>query len=352
MVLVWFGLFSLGFFFFVKEIRNFKEKIESKRESHFEKGFKAQFIKDQSQKGPESTIEMRDLGRERLLTVMTTKVYTQFSPEELVELYNELSLRMGSIERSREANDVSLVEMYFYVCCFLGRDQEADLVFKRLRDRFGDSSPRVRVMKATLLEINENDGAAMGYLETLLRQMEYDADSTSYLMLSKKLLAIKLRNNKKNEVQMLKDTLAVVEKFPLDPELQWMLADLYVATGELAKSIFCVEEVILAMPFNYVAFARIAELLYYRYIREFSDKNSKKKKEGLPVLERALENALRSVELSELFLKGWTLVATISKELENKQQLLKLSQAKLKEISEVSNPNDSRIAKKFLQKLF
>lgn len=295
---------------------------------------------------------MRDLARERLLTVMTTKVYTQFDPEELVDLYNELSLRMGAIERSQEANNVSLVEMYFYVCCFLGRDQEADLVFKRLRDRFGDSSPRIRVMKATLLEINENDGVAMEYLEDLLKKMEYDADSTSYLMLSKKLLAIKLRNNKNNEVQMLKDTLDLIEKFPLDPELQWMCADLYVATAELSKAIFCIEEVILAMPFNYVAFARIAELLYYRYIREFGDKHSKKRKEGVPLLEQALENALRSVELSELFLKGWTLVATIAKQLENKQQLLNLSQAKLQEINETSNPGDSRIAKKFLQKLF
>ncbi|KAL3230199.1 hypothetical protein RNJ44_01562 [Nakaseomyces bracarensis] len=295
---------------------------------------------------------MRDLGRERLLSVMTTKVYTQFDAEELVDLYNELVLRMGSIERSREANDVSLVEMYFFVCCFLGRDQEADLVFKRLRDRFGDSSPRIRVMKATLLEINENDGAAMGYLENLLRGMEYDADSTSYLMLSKKLLSIKLRNNKKNEVQMLKDTLAVIEKFPLDPELQWMCAELYASSGELTKAAFCIEEVILAMPFNYVAFARLAELHYYRYLREFGDKNSKKRKEGLPLLERALQNALRSVELSELFLKGWTLVATISKELENKSQLLAMSKSKLEEISDVSNPNDSRIAKKFLQKLF
>lgn len=292
---------------------------------------------------------MRDLRREKLLTVMTTRAYTRFEPQELVQLYNELLMRMGKLERSSEPNDVSLLEMYFYVCCYLGKDQEMSLVFQRLRDRFGESSPRVAVMKATMMEVEGNDSsAAKQYLEGRLKELEYDADSVSYVMLSKKLLALKMRDLKKNPQQQLKETLALIEKFPLDPELQWVCSELYYSLKDLDKAIYCIEEVLVAMPFNYVAFARLSELLYYKYVREFQDKPAKRR--DTAALQQALDNALRSVELSELFLKGWSLVATISKELD-KPQLLQLSKKKLQEISEVSNSNDARIAKKFLQKM-
>lgn len=91
---------------------------------------------------------------------------------------------------------------------------------------------------------------------------------------------------------------------------------------------------------------RLSETLYYEALRS-------KKQTKTELLEKALKNALRSVELSELYLKGWALVNIISRELgRNKQNdLIKLSASKLNEISAKSNNKDKITAELILNKI-
>ena len=94
------------------------------------------------------------------------------------------------------------------------------------------------------------------------------------------------------------------------------------------------------MPFNYVGFARLSEVQYYAAMKE--------KKESKELLQESLNYALRAVELSGLYLKGWTFVAVTAQLLEGKDKILALAVEKLKEISKVSNSNDRKAAERIL----
>ena len=99
------------------------------------------------------------------------------------------------------------------------------------------------------------------------------------------------------------------------------------------------------MPFNYVGFAQLAEVMYYKAESVRSDNTQRE-----VALKAALNNALRSVELSETCLRGWTLIAVISKRLGTKPLLLDLATKKLQEISNSPNMLDKVTAEFILEK--
>ena len=285
--------------------------------------------------------------RERFLTIMSTRLYTQLEPQETLDLHDELEryLRAGDPSIS-EAQNLSLIEMLFYLSVYLGYDVNAQVLYGTLRDRLGERSPRLYVMNATLKQINESDPEAIAYLEKLLaEEYEFDSDPATYGLIAKKLLAIKwelARAAGQSTDELMRELVALIEKLPLDPELWWYLGDLYVQQGRLPEAKYCFEEVVLIMPFNYVAFARLAEVQYYAALRE---KDAKKD----AMLQEALNYALRAVELSGLYLKGWSFVAVTAQLLQGKDKVLALAVAKLKEISKVSNSNDRKAALHILE---
>ena len=99
------------------------------------------------------------------------------------------------------------------------------------------------------------------------------------------------------------------------------------------------------MPFNYVGFAQLAEVMYYKAESVGGDDAKRE-----AVLKTALNNALRSVELSETCLKGWTLIAVICKKLNTKPLLLELATKKLQEITNSPNVLDKATAEFVLEK--
>ncbi|CAB4254972.1 similar to Saccharomyces cerevisiae YJR088C EMC2 Member of a transmembrane complex required for efficient folding of proteins in the ER [Maudiozyma barnettii] len=284
--------------------------------------------------------------RERFLTIMSTKLYTALEPAELNELYEELMIYMkrGDVHLS-EAQNMSLMEMLFYLNVYMSCDVNAKVIYNSLRDRLGERSAKLYVMNATLMQINENDIVALKYLEKLINEeYEFDSDPASYGIIMKKILAIKFELSKAGKLDkendILKESIDLVEKLPLDPELWWYLGETYYKAGQLDEAKYCFEEVVLIMPFNYVGFAKVAEVTYYKALQS-------KDKESL--LDESLKNALRSVELSGLYLKGWSFVAVTSKALGNKQEVLSLATNKIQEIQNVSNSRD-KIAAEFIIK--
>ncbi|EJS43069.1 YJR088C [Saccharomyces arboricola H-6] len=290
----------------------------------------------------------KNLVREKLLTIMNTKVYTQFNPEQLVELENELEIYLKSGDSGlTEGNYFFLMEMIFYVLVYLNQDVDAQVIYNTLRDRLGESSYKMVIMRATLLQINGDDKGAIEYLENLLKDdLEYETDFVTYVSIAKKLIAIKTSSKDLNQEAVLKELVALTDKFPLDAELWWYTGEIYFEMGQFEKSRYCLEQVLCITPFNYTCFARLSETLYYEALRS-------KKQGKLELLDKALKNALRSVELSELYLKGWALVNVISRELGrgNKNDLVKLSESKLKEISTKSNTKDKITAELILNKI-
>ncbi|CCF56375.1 hypothetical protein KAFR_0B00770 [Kazachstania africana CBS 2517] len=288
-----------------------------------------------------------DVVRDRFLAIMQSKLYTQFNAEETAKLHGELSVFLQYNEVSiKETDYLSLCEMLFYLCVYLSKDVDAQIIYNSLRDRLGENSAKLQVMNATLLQINENDTIASKYLEKLIRDSyEYDSDSRSYLIVAKKLLSLKI-GKLSNENEILKELISLVEKFPLDAELWCYMGEIYWKMGQLSRSIYCFEEVLVIMPFNYVIFSRIAELYYYKARR--LDKGKQKMEESL---NKGLKNALRSGELSESYLKGWSLVATISKLLGDKKDVLNVATKRLVEISKISNEKDKITAEYILDQL-
>ena len=171
--------------------------------------------------------------RERFLTIMSTRLYTQLEPQEVLDLHDELEryLRRGDAGLS-EPQSLSLVEMLFHLSVYLGYDVNAQVLYGTLRDRLGERSPRLYVMNATLKQINESDVEAIKYLEKLLaEEYEFDSDPATYGLLAKKLLAIKwelARAAGQGNNTLMKELVTLIEKLPLDPELWWYLGDLYV----------------------------------------------------------------------------------------------------------------------------
>ncbi|AET39691.1 Emc2p Ecym_4670 [Eremothecium cymbalariae DBVPG len=283
-----------------------------------------------------------DLLKERLLTLSVTHQYVSLPPKEIEHLYTELKhyLNVGDPNLS-EVDFMTLTELLFNLAVYMGEDTEAEVIYRTLTDRFGHDSPKLHIMKATLLQITEGDLKAKEYLNKLLNSvLEFDTDSVDYLCVSKKLLAINsYEMHSDRRLAMLIDLL---EKFPLDGELWWKLAMEYYSNGHFEEAAYCLEDVLIISPFNYNAFAQLSEILFYKAIR------TGKTEEGL--LEEALDNALRAVELSETCLKGWALVRKISSLL-RKDKLFELSFRKLNEIGECGNPADRKTAKYILKSL-
>ncbi|SCV02489.1 LAME_0H01684g1_1 [Lachancea meyersii CBS 8951] len=281
-----------------------------------------------------------DLVKERYLAIQSTKHYTQASPEEIVTLWTQLKAFLGAGNHAMsEIEYMSLTHMLFDLSIYVDKDVEAETIYKTFRDRFGPNSPYLFVMRATLMQVNEGDKKAEDYLTRLLKEyLDDETDIIAYPLVSKKLLAVQ-RKSLSSE-QYVAKLLDLVENFPVDGEAWYALAQCYVELGQLNQATFCLEEVLCISPFNYFVFAELSEVLYYT-----AGKEPKNKK---PLLQQSLNNALRSVELSELYVKGWSFAGMASKLLGN-SKIQGLSKKKLTQITEKGNTIDAATAKKVLQ---
>ncbi|CCK71008.1 Emc2p KNAG_0F03460 [Huiozyma naganishii CBS 8797] len=282
---------------------------------------------------------MFDLGlmRERLLTVAAGRVYFRLSAGEIVRLQGDVKAYLSRGDRAlSKVQLLALLEMHFYLCVLSGADKEALSVFHRCRDNLGVNSPKVQAMYATLLQSDGED--AVGYYTKLLQdEYEYSTDPASYVFLSKRLLAA--RGLEEGSPQMIEQVGALLERFPLDAELWWFMGDQYLcAQGQLSKAAYCFEQVLLSHALQLLRFctARRGAVVH--------------EQSGAPgELSRALEYALRSVELSETFLRGWSLVYTISKQMKGKDELVQLARSRLQSIEESFNERDSATARYILK---
>ncbi|GCE96998.1 hypothetical protein ZYGM_000965 [Zygosaccharomyces mellis] len=287
-----------------------------------------------------------DATRGRFLSICASKAYTQFSPEELIELNEGCKSYMQLKDPGlSQAQYFSLMEMLFYLAVYLCKDVEAQVLYNTFRDRLGEDSPRLYGMKSTLLQINESDSAAVEFIEKLIKErLEVDTDSVSYLLLQKRLISIQSKDHDKDWI--LRQLLDLSEKFPIDPEIWWFASQNYFELGQFERAAYCLEEVVLLTPFNFVAFARLAEILYYKSLRV--DKSGAKSRLSL---QNALNNALRSVELSESYLKGWSLVALTSSKLDGKGRVLQLAKNKLQNTANGFNSQNKATAELILKSI-
>ncbi|CDO94364.1 unnamed protein product [Kluyveromyces dobzhanskii CBS 2104] len=273
-----------------------------------------------------------DIFTEKLLTIHRTAAWAVLPPKEIDLVYKETKIVLATgLSGLDNISYMSLIELHFYLSIIRGEDVEAESLLKTVTDQLGEDSPRIHLMKATLIQVTQSDDEAKKYIEDLLKNhLEIATDSEDYLQMKKKLLTIERPSM--NREQWVKELMDLVEKFPLDAEIWSLLAYEYQEAGNLRQAIYCTEEVILAIPFNYEAFGQLAFLHYLKSQTDAEPKQS---------LQSCLSNALRSVELAEAYVKGWGIVLKASEKL-NKTEINKLAIRKLQEIQR-NNGDDETV---------
>lgn len=279
------------------------------------------------------------LARERYLQWCSTNAHVQFTPQEIQSVYTELKQYLQYRDpQLTQAEWLDIMEFFFYLCVYSSHDADAYESFQRIKDTVGINSARVKFLQVSLMQSDDgNNERSREQLKKLVdARFEYDTDMVSYVTLMKKLISMDSTTETKCA-----DVLSLLEKFPMDPELWWFMYLQYFDKRQWGEAIYCLQEVILILPLNYIAHTKVAELLYYQYVVS-KDKNN---------LYDSLNHSLRAVELSETYLEAWCFILKVCKELDNKPELVKLSLRKIQEISqEGHNENDRLIAKKLLTK--
>lgn len=275
-------------------------------------------------------VHIMDLLKNKLLAIHKTGAWAILPPKEIDLAYKETKLLIDAgLNGLDEISYFSMVELLFYLCLVRGEDTEAETLYKTVTDRLGDDSPRIHVMHSMLIQVTQSDDAAKKYIEDLIKnQLEIATDSEDYVQMKKRLLAIERPSMSKEK--WVKELLDLVEKFPLDAEIWSLLSQEYQEAGDLRQAIYCMEEVIIGVPFSYEAFGQLA---YLHYLKSQSDSDPE------AALQSSLSNALRSVELAEAYVKGWGIVLKTSQKLNKKPELTQLAVRKLQELQQ---NNDNR----------
>lgn len=278
--------------------------------------------------------------RQRFLHWATTDAHTQFTPEETQLAYTELKqyLLWGDNQLTQPQR-FQLLELFFHLSVYSGHDSDAYETLQKIKDTLGIDSAKIKFLQVILMQCDDGDNKrALEQLGQLIEaRFEYNTDMVSYVTLAKKLVSMQ-----PDMQTRCTEALKVLEKFPMDPELWWFMHLQYCQVRQWEQAIFCLQEVILIVPLNYVAHSKLSELFYYKYVET----------EKLDWLHKSLEHSLRAVELSETYLQPWCFIYKIAKILDDKPELLKLSHAKIEEISQVGhNEKDRNIAKQLLTKL-
>jgi len=124
----------------------------------------------------------------------------------------------------------------------------------RLRLQFGDSSLRIRRLKAMRCEMREDWDAALEILDSILEEDEANSSARK-----RKIAIWKAQGETDRAVQELVKYLRV---FMSDQEAWLELSELYTLDQEYSKAAFCLEELLLHNPHNHLYHQRHAEIRY------------------------------------------------------------------------------------------
>lgn len=282
---------------------------------------------------------MKDL----LLEIHSLSTFVSLTPKQTFQTYKQLKQFLNvNVDKISNLEYYNLLELNFYLALIMGNDLEAQTCLNRITDNFDESqSQRIAVLKATYMSVDSTKDA-ISYLGN--RDMEE-------LVTYKKRLALSRELTRPEDY--ISNLQAYLKFVPTDTETLAELGDTYNAVGHYDKAIFTYEEILLAQPFNYIVFGKLGELYHKLY----------KQKGDVSDLVGSLKQFLRGVELCSNFVKGWSGVYMVVKEISelnakklkdinvDYEKLMTLSKSKLEEIVETENGTygNIEIAKKILQ---
>ncbi|KAL6937926.1 hypothetical protein ACO0RG_004451 [Hanseniaspora osmophila] len=316
--------------------------------------------------------------KEKLLSIQATGYYKQLEPKEIKDVYTQCKTFMKFYEHTlTPIEQYAIMELVFHLALYMSEDLECEKIYKSFFDKFGNNSPYMHYFRSLLQQINNfkkiDTGAAEDSMvveksiESLIEEiLEVETDQIDYLIMCKRFLSMK-RQSISKEI-WIKIATGLIEKFPMDTEMWYQLGCDYFELSNFDQAIYCLEEVILLTPHNFVAWSKLGEVYYYKSL-SIDDNNSKikeKTKEKNFLLNESLNRFLKSVEYSENFMKSWCYITVICNKLlsqknsdtsnnsnNNKQQLFELGKVQLEKYKKQGfmNESDKKACKAILSSL-
>lgn len=300
---------------------------------------------------------MNTSAKQRYQRLLSTGVFVKYSSERLDQLHKEVRLYLDTYSSALDSSELfDIYELQFYLLLFTHRDVEAKLYLDRFNDQFGSKkSQKLAIMRSMYCEaIGDNDMAS--------KLLQDDPDE---LRSSRRLMTLSRRKE-----DGLEDTAGYIKSLNFYLSLQacdamaWAeLGDVYHSICEYEKAVYCFKEVLLQQPNAYNIFYKAGLSLFYQHLVITAQKLSRKDmlQRALPVLEHSRDCFLRSVEISETYVKGWvgayivtsceyinqllkdkasSGVATIEKFLAEAEKIKNLSKIQIKKLEHIDTCED------------
>lgn len=229
--------------------------------------------------------------KEKLLTVATTGVYVDFTPQQIQSYTREVVLFLKNHRDSVDNVEFfELLELQFWLDIFTSRDVDAKLVLDKLADQFSSvgHSQRIKLLQLVYYEAQGNEEQARNALGT----------DTDELILTRRQTTF-YRNDPEKYIFALNTYL---DKCGLDLVAWSELASQYHQVGHYDKAVYCYQEILLQEPKAYPFFYRVGLNYYFLYLQQ---EKTAKPAELVGWLQNSLNNFCRSVELSPSYDKGW-----------------------------------------------
>ncbi|QPG75047.1 hypothetical protein FOA43_002387 [Brettanomyces nanus] len=271
---------------------------------------------------------------QQLLNFAISKRYLSLNPEELDELYKTCSQYVndsGQFDGLDVLDQNSLLLLLYQVCLLTCHDIEANATMEKVTDLINDNqlinqqSEWLIYWRSVWLETQAGKSGQLDvvfeYINNSMHKFIKDLNRKVGTTLGAAGDPGKLRSDddlyvlKKRKASMFQSDpqkyvvklLELIDLRPLDYETWCELADVYLANGELEKCHYCYLEVLLGLPSAYNIWARMGEVTLLM-AKSVNGKASTK------YLKNCVRYFSRSVELCELFSRGWCgLYVTLSR---------------------------------------
>lgn len=252
---------------------------------------------------------MSRLSQQRYLSILETGAFANFPSEQLAQLHKEVgNFLIGNSGQLELADQFDLYELQFYLSLLTNHDVEAKSYLDRVNDQFsGKRSQKIMILRLMYYE-------ATGDMKLAVKALGENADE---LRASRRLATFSKHkmDGSLNVPEYIKNLNFYLNLQPADAVAWAELGDQYHAIGHYDKAVFCFKEVLLQQPHAYNIFYKAGINYYYQFLQEQTDKNERKDRllASFDLLQNARDCFLRSVEISENYVKGWVGVYVVSK---------------------------------------
>ncbi|GME75520.1 unnamed protein product [[Candida] boidinii] len=312
--------------------------------------------------------------RDQLLTLHRTGKFTRLNNNE-IDLYYQLNKDFlnynSNNNKITEFEKFTLYELQFYLSIFKNEDIEAKIILDKLNDKFdSNNSERLIILKSIYLESISN---LKDEKETIRQVIQFLKDSQFEIIKSinkskaTNVTSLKTNSNVKDLVKINKRILILsknllnrneyivklnefLNDFPLEFDIWYELSINYEILNQFDKSIYCLQEILLNLPFNYNLIFKIGELYFKIYLQ---NKNFKSLiysiKNYIRVLElcennfKSLVNLNKSIDLLISLNKSDKSIELSDTDLKNYEKINEIAINKLKFIKQNELTNDENL---------